>query len=82
MNDKELIDLGIALFGAAETIFHECQAKEDFCVQCISGDTVVFGGTNRLIFSYNGWYISESHCTPQFARLFKTYHPIMGGTNG
>ena len=74
MTNEELMEMGVALLEVAEEVFHTCRADEDFCVQSIGLSNVVFGGTNRLVFSHKGFFINESHCTPQFVRLFNKYY--------
>ena len=41
----------------------------DFCLQSFGGDTIVFGGTNRLIWSPRmGFTPDPSYCTDRFLR--------------
>jgi len=48
----------------ASYYFREC--PEDFCLQTV-GSTVVFGGTNRLIWSArSGFYCDPSYCSRNF----------------
>jgi len=44
---------------------------EDFCIQFDSFDSIVFGCTNRIIWSiYSGYRLSEMHCTDKFIKHF------------
>lgn len=41
--------------------------EDDFCVQAAFGECLVFGGTNRLIWSpRRGFYPDKSYCTERF----------------
>lgn len=71
MTTEELAEIGSIVFEAAREIFHMCMADDDFCVQYVGMECVVFGGTNRMTFSRYGWSIEKSYCTVRFAELFE-----------
>ncbi len=49
----------------------------DFCVQHVSPDCIVFGGTNRLVWSPGrGFQPSRSHCTPAFLARCAAIGPL------
>ncbi len=63
--------VGEAVFYIAKELFKECGAEEDFCVQDDLIGRIVFGGTNRVIWSAaTGFRMDESYCTERFKKLF------------
>lgn len=67
----QMTSIGEIIIEQAIEIFETCGSKDDFCIQSISFDSIVFGGWNRLIFRPElGWYISESHCNNKFKEAF------------
>ena len=59
-------EIGELVIEEAMDIFCECQAESDFCVQHV-GQCVVFGGSNRLIFSVKtGFRPDRSYCSARF----------------
>ena len=69
--DNQLQEIGETVASVALDIFETCGAPSDFCVQHISGESVVFGGTNRVLYHpRHGFSLDESYCTPRFIRLF------------
>ncbi len=54
----------------AENIFKYCNAHSDFGLQCVSYNSIVFGGTNRLIWNIDSFRIDESYCTNDFKDKF------------
>lgn len=64
--------IGQEVCNIAESIFIECGAERDFCVQDNSHfGTVVFGSVNRVIWNVaNGFSIDEGYCTPEFTERF------------
>lgn len=67
--DKEVWEMAEGVFDAAEIIFGECGAANDFCHQT----GVVFGGTNRIVLTTKGWRADRSYCTPEFLEKFDAY---------
>ena len=60
----EIIDL---IVEEAYGYWDRANWQNDFCVQSVGMGQVVFGGTNRLIWSYQyGFKIDESYCSPNF----------------
>lgn len=63
--------IGDIVLEAAHDIFCTCQAESDFCVQSTGGQTVVFGGTNRLIWTARGGFRPDrGYCTERFLALY------------
>lgn len=70
MREDHLNELGMLVDDAASSIFTECGAESDYCIQEV-GSVAVFGGTNRLIYSpVHGFRMDESYCTPTFREKF------------
>lgn len=62
--------LPYTLISAAAVYFEEC--PEDFCVQNTSDRAVVFGGTNRLIFTHSGGFSADpNYCTEKFLHHYE-----------
>ncbi|MDA8137015.1 MAG: hypothetical protein M0036_00055 [Desulfobacteraceae bacterium] len=75
--DRELIDLGMAVYEAAKELFEACGAGEDFCVQHLSGTSAVFGGTNRVIWSpVAGFTLDASYCTERFKEKYLLFKQV------
>lgn len=54
-----------AIADAAANFFED--TPEDFCVHHVTYDTIVFGGTNRLIWSpHQGFRPDAEHCSKEF----------------
>lgn len=74
-HEKMLQDIGNAVCEAAWSLFCDCGAEDDFGIQSVSCDTVIFGGTNRVIWSgYGGFRVSRTHCTPRFLENWDNLH--------
>jgi hypothetical protein len=68
VTNKAIFEIGEVVVDAALDIFAECGAASDFCVQHIGGN-IVFGGTNRLIWSSKfGFNPDRSYCTENFLK--------------
>ena len=69
---KEWKTIGQQVCNIAESIFIECGAERDFCVQDNSRfGTVVFGSVNRVIWNVaTGFSIDEGYCNPEFIERF------------
>lgn len=61
----------LSIVEKAENIFKYCNAHSDFGLQSISYNSIVFGGTNRLIWNIDSFRIDESYCTANFKDKFK-----------
>ena len=49
----------------AKEYFADC--LQDFCIQHVSYECIIFGGTNRLKWSVRkGFTVLEKYCTPSF----------------
>ena len=65
--ENDLIEIGMDVFEHAADIFNTCGASDDFCRQT----GLVFGGTNRVILSSQGWYADPLYCTERFMAEFR-----------
>ena len=71
MLSVEIIDL---LVEEAYSYWDRANCQYDFCVQSVGLGIIVFGGTNRLIWSYqHGFKIDKSYCSPNFLDKNKGY---------
>ena len=52
----------------AVVIFQNAGAPDDFCFQ---GGGVIFGKSNRIIWTLDGFHASASHCSDAFMKAFK-----------
>ena len=67
MSDDDLMRMGELVAEDAHSLFTSLGFADDFCVQCVSGTTAVFGGTNRVKWSMRGGYrIDPSYCSDEF----------------
>ena len=66
----ELADM---IVEAASEYFKEC--PEDFCVQSVGFSYIIFGGTNRLIWSPEGFSPDVSYCTQKFLQHYHKLSP-------
>ena len=57
----------IIVYEAAK-YFAEC--PEDFCLQSVGYNCIIFGGTNRLIWTPNGFAPDISYCTEKFLKYY------------
>ena len=72
MENMSYTDIGIIVAAKAQEIFEDCGAKDDYCIQCVGAETVVFGGCNRLTWSpTSGFYPDADYCSDSFMRMFK-----------
>ena len=63
--DEQCIEIGESVIGGALSVFQDLDIESDFCVQSIGFQTVVFGGTNRIIWSLRyGFSLDVRYCTP------------------
>ena len=71
-DDESWKTIGEQVCAVAETIFRDCGAESDYCIQDNSRyGQVVFGGVNRVIWTVSGGFsISLSHCTDEFIEKF------------
>ena len=58
-------EIGAVLVDEAYTLFCDLKIERDFCVQAIGCNCVVFGGSNRIIWSLqHGFQLDVSYCSP------------------
>jgi len=66
---QDYMDVGESIIEIAHSIFCDCGAEDDFCVQ-YAGGSIIFGGTNRLILGRRGWSVDRVACTDRFLELW------------
>ncbi len=67
-----LADIGLIVAEEAMEIFENCGAASDFCIQAVGAISVVFGGTNRLLWTVKGGFRpDEPYCTPRFLAAYR-----------
>ena len=67
----QLTEIGEIVCMEAETIFTDCGAADDFCIQDIGIGSVVFGGINRIIWRpKSGFFPDRSYCTDRFLKCW------------
>ena len=71
-DDESWKTIGEQVCAVAETIFKDCGAKNDYCIQDNSHyGTVVFGSVNRVIWKVaTGFKLDEGYCSPEFIKNF------------
>lgn len=74
LQEQHLIDMASMVVEEAEERFNTCGAEDDFCVQHV-GQSTVFGGTNRLIWSpKHGWQPDRQLCTERFLNAYDSHY--------
>jgi hypothetical protein len=59
--------VGFIVYEAAFEIFNDAGCPQDFCVQYVSSNSVIFGSTNRVIWTpAKGFIPDRSYCTQKF----------------
>jgi hypothetical protein len=67
--DKE--EIALMVIDRAISLFNDCGQIDDFCVQAIGFNCVIFGGVNRVIWGLNvGFWADASYCTEDFIDKF------------
>jgi hypothetical protein len=76
--DEEHLVLWFDIFEAASRYWEE--NPDDFCVQSFEGgETIVFGGLNRLIWSpFTGFQADRSYCSKKFLERYDKLGPNPG----
>jgi hypothetical protein len=65
LEGNDVANIVLNIVHAAAVYFEEC--PDDFCLQHLRLDTIVFGSTNRLIWSpLRGFFPDPSCCTREF----------------
>lgn len=72
--NSQLNRIGEEIADMAYDAFVACGAEDDFCIQSIGMNVIVFGGTNRLILDRWGLRPSRSHCTSRFLASWDRYY--------
>jgi len=73
VSGSEALELVLSIAYEAEDIFIKCGVKDDFCIQAVGSEWIIFGGTNRLKWTAKwGFELQPSYCTLKFMRAFHT----------
>lgn len=73
-------ELVYSIIDEARSRFAACGAESDFCLQHHTGTSIVFGGTNRVIWTaVSGYRPDPDDCTKRFLRQWQQRY---GGTPG
>lgn len=67
-----------AVVESAHEIFRSAGCASDFCLQHCGLSSIVFGGTNRLIWSPLGFQIDSAYCTDKFRQVFTSWKEKRG----
>ena len=75
--DSNWVMFAYSLTKAASIYFVHC--PDDFCIQHVGAEVVIFGGTNRLRWSpAHGFVPDPLYCTENFMVTYKGIGPIPG----
>jgi len=67
------IDIMYSVFERAYSIFHRAGCPHDFCVQHATEYGIVFGGSNRLVWTpFNSFSADPNYCTESFIKAYRT----------
>lgn len=67
--------IGEMIIDEVQYRFKVCGAKKDFCIQYIGAESVIFGGTNRVVFHVvSGWRAERGYCTERFLREWDAHY--------
>lgn len=77
-----LADIGLIIVEEAMTIFENCGAASDFCIQAVGARSAVFGGTNRLLWSITaGFRPDYPYCTERFIAAYREQYGARADTD-
>lgn len=62
----------------AHDLFCDLGIEDDFCIQSV-GQTVVFGGRNRIVFSKKGFSLDRSYCDADVVAKFDQLFQVKNG---
>jgi hypothetical protein len=69
-------EIGNLVVKEAQERFRQCGAGEDFCIQAVSDDAVIFGKENRVVYNpETGWIPAVGFCTDRFAARWDHKYP-------
>jgi hypothetical protein len=61
--DKQFQEIGEVIVNEAYGLFCDLGIEYDFCIQVVGGNCVVFGGTNRILWSVRyGFRLDVAYC--------------------
>lgn len=70
-SDTELEKIGEIVYNGAEEVFELCGVSHDFCIQSVGFEAVVFGGSNRVIWTLTqGFRPDKRYCSQSFIDKF------------
>ena len=77
MSNEAAEEIGLLVIDEAMQRFQQCDAQNDFCIQDV-GINVIFGGTNRLIWSpKQGFILDKLYCTQQFIQKYESHFAVV-----
>ena len=72
ISDETAIEVGDVVLDVAYELFVLAGYDEDFCVQYIGDTTIIFGGSNRVIWHpLSGFRVDAEYCTTKFIGNFE-----------
>ena len=69
--ERDWGEIVLSIVDEAREIFRECGDEDDFGLQHAAGGGIVFGGTNRLLWTPGGGFRPDaSYCSSRFLERF------------
>jgi len=73
---EDAAEIAAILITEAYSRFAACGCENDFCVQLVGAECVVFGGWNRLKWGlHSGWNPDPHSCTSEFLEKYHQKYP-------
>lgn len=70
-------ELVLSITEEAKRRFFECGAGGDFCIQHCTGESIVFGGTNRVTWTAKRGFVPDAYCcTKRFLKEWKKVYAV------
>lgn len=77
--DSSTLPLLVTITKAAVRYWEYTNDTSDFTLQLVSDDCVIFGGTNRLVWSpFYGFRPDRAYCTERFLSHYEKLGPVPG----
>lgn len=75
---KKILDQGLTVYEIvdfAAKIFESAGCPDDFGLQHLGGNSIVFGGCNRLLWNpRDGYFADESYCSERFIKAVNEFN--------
>ena len=70
--ERDWGEIVLSIVEEAREIFKSCGAESDFGLQYATGGVIVFGGTNRLLWTSGGGFrpVGDASCSSRFLERF------------